>query len=166
MSVISGGGGGYGPPEKRDPERVLNDVIDGYVSIRSARADYRVAITRKRRRIRLMRRSRDRFARIENGTTEGNDLSMSSELLVSIDIGGTFTDFVLMDSSSGKISVEKTLTTPDIVSGILDGFAKMNLNMKKVELSRSRHDGRPQYFPAKTRSKNRSDYHQGVSRRI
>jgi N-methylhydantoinase B len=48
MSVISGGGGGYGPPEKRDPERVLNDVIDGYVSMRSARADYRVAITRKK----------------------------------------------------------------------------------------------------------------------
>ena len=38
------GGGGYGDPHERDPERVLADVVDGYVSIDSARADYGVAV--------------------------------------------------------------------------------------------------------------------------
>jgi N-methylhydantoinase B len=38
------GGGGFYPPESRDPQRVLDDVIDGLVSIESARSLYRVAI--------------------------------------------------------------------------------------------------------------------------
>jgi N-methylhydantoinase B len=42
--VTAGGGGGYGRPEERNPEMVLRDVKDGYVSPESARADYGVAI--------------------------------------------------------------------------------------------------------------------------
>jgi N-methylhydantoinase B len=38
------GGGGYGDPRLRDPELVLADVVDGYVSLESARRDYGVAI--------------------------------------------------------------------------------------------------------------------------
>lgn len=38
------GGGGYGDPRKRPVERVLTDVIDGYVSIGCARDDYGVAV--------------------------------------------------------------------------------------------------------------------------
>lgn len=38
------GGAGYGRPEERDPEAVLDDVLDGYVSVAAARAIYRVAI--------------------------------------------------------------------------------------------------------------------------
>ena len=38
------GGGGYGNPFEREPERVLRDVIDGYVSIEAARRDYGVAV--------------------------------------------------------------------------------------------------------------------------
>lgn len=38
------GGGGYGNPFERDPEMVLNDVIEGYVSIESAQKDYGVFI--------------------------------------------------------------------------------------------------------------------------
>lgn len=38
------GGGGYGDPRERPVERVLTDVIDGYVSIDSARVDYGVAV--------------------------------------------------------------------------------------------------------------------------
>ena len=37
-------GGGYGEPRERDPERVLADVLDGMVSVRSARERYDVAI--------------------------------------------------------------------------------------------------------------------------
>ena len=39
-----GGGGGYGPPLERDPEAVLNDVLDGYISLEGAKADYGVVL--------------------------------------------------------------------------------------------------------------------------
>lgn len=38
------GGGGYGDPRQRHPELVLADVVDGYVSLESARRDYGVAV--------------------------------------------------------------------------------------------------------------------------
>jgi N-methylhydantoinase B len=38
------GGSGYGDPRARDAERVLADVVDGYISIESALEDYGVAI--------------------------------------------------------------------------------------------------------------------------
>ena len=38
------GGGGYGNPAERDPERVLDDVLDGKVSAEKARDVYRVAV--------------------------------------------------------------------------------------------------------------------------
>ena len=40
-----GGGGGWGDPLDRDPERVCDDVLDEYVSLRSARVDYGVVLT-------------------------------------------------------------------------------------------------------------------------
>ena len=40
----SGGGGGWGDPRQRDPQRVLDDVINDFVSLESARRDYGVAI--------------------------------------------------------------------------------------------------------------------------
>ena len=40
----TGGGGGWGDPLDRDPERVLHDVRDEYVSIAGAWRDYGVAI--------------------------------------------------------------------------------------------------------------------------
>ncbi|KZY49197.1 hydantoinase B/oxoprolinase family protein [Sulfitobacter sp. KE29] len=38
------GGGGYGDPMERDPERVRQDVIDEYVSVERAKTDYGVVI--------------------------------------------------------------------------------------------------------------------------
>ncbi len=38
------GGGGYGDPFSRDPEAVLWDVIEGYVSVEAARRDYGVVV--------------------------------------------------------------------------------------------------------------------------
>jgi N-methylhydantoinase B len=42
---VACGGGGYGPAEKRNPERVLNDVKEGLVTRERAERVYRVAIT-------------------------------------------------------------------------------------------------------------------------
>jgi N-methylhydantoinase B len=44
ISLRSGGGGGYGPPFDRDPEKVLNDLVDEYITPEQARADYGVAV--------------------------------------------------------------------------------------------------------------------------
>ena len=40
----SGGGGGWGDPLERDPQSVLEDVVNEYVSLESARRDYGVVI--------------------------------------------------------------------------------------------------------------------------
>jgi N-methylhydantoinase B len=48
MSYRTCGGGGYGPPHERDPERVLRDVIEGKVSAERAREHYGVAIVEGR----------------------------------------------------------------------------------------------------------------------
>ena len=40
----SGGGGGWGDPRRRDPQQVLDDVVNDLVSLEAARRDYGVAI--------------------------------------------------------------------------------------------------------------------------
>ncbi len=40
----SGGGGGWGDPLKRDPQKVMDDVRNGYVSLDGARRDYGVVV--------------------------------------------------------------------------------------------------------------------------
>jgi N-methylhydantoinase B len=44
ISFQQSGAGGYGDPFERDPARVLDDVLDDYVSVASARRDYGVVI--------------------------------------------------------------------------------------------------------------------------
>jgi N-methylhydantoinase B len=41
---LTNGGGGWGAPFERDPERVLRDVRDGYVSVAGAAQDYGVVV--------------------------------------------------------------------------------------------------------------------------
>jgi N-methylhydantoinase B len=45
ISYRAGGGGGYGDPFDRSPEKVRDDVLDGYVSREDAREEYGVVIT-------------------------------------------------------------------------------------------------------------------------
>jgi len=44
ITLRAGGGGGFGPPEERDPEKVAHDVRQGYVSRDIAAEIYRVAL--------------------------------------------------------------------------------------------------------------------------
>jgi N-methylhydantoinase B len=44
ISYRTSGGGGYGPPHKRDPEAVLDDVLQGKISAERARERYGVEI--------------------------------------------------------------------------------------------------------------------------
>ncbi|MER9580826.1 hydantoinase B/oxoprolinase family protein [Mesorhizobium sp. M0276] len=47
FEFLSTGGGGWGVARSRDPQRVREDVIDGYISAEAARRDYGVAIDPK-----------------------------------------------------------------------------------------------------------------------
>jgi N-methylhydantoinase B len=44
VEFVSPTGGGYGDPAQRDPQHVLDDVIDGYVSMEAAKSGYGVVI--------------------------------------------------------------------------------------------------------------------------
>ncbi|MGA7455583.1 MAG: hydantoinase B/oxoprolinase family protein [Rhodoplanes sp.] len=44
VRIVTSGGGGYGDPFEREPQRVLNDVLDGLVSVAAAERDYGVII--------------------------------------------------------------------------------------------------------------------------
>lgn len=45
LRTVSPCGGGYGDPLLRDPAAVLDDVLDGFVSAESARAQYGVVLS-------------------------------------------------------------------------------------------------------------------------
>ena len=44
VMVSTGGGGGWGDPLERDPDRVRSDVVEEYITIEAARTDYGVVI--------------------------------------------------------------------------------------------------------------------------
>ena len=69
VTVMTGGGGGYGNPLERDPGLVLNDVVNGFVSREAAERDYGVALD-------LTDRSVD-----ENATRELRRKAMSGEII-------------------------------------------------------------------------------------
>ena len=48
---VGAGGGGFGPPQLRDPQKVLEDVLDGKVSVEGARRDYGVVIDQRASRV-------------------------------------------------------------------------------------------------------------------
>ncbi|MCH7988336.1 MAG: hypothetical protein IID46_04200, partial [Planctomycetes bacterium] len=52
---------------------------------------------------------------------------------LSVDIGGTFTDFSLLNLRSGEVSVHKVLTNPDAPDVTLMSGASELLEMSHVE---------------------------------
>jgi N-methylhydantoinase A len=55
-------------------------------------------------------------------------------LRVAIDIGGTFTDFVVFDTETGELAVGKVLSTPhDSVQAVLVGLERLGVELDAVE---------------------------------
>lgn len=53
---------------------------------------------------------------------------------VSVDVGGTFTDVIVLDESSGQIQLDKVATTPaNPAQGVLDGFQKVGAQTEAIE---------------------------------
>lgn len=44
FTLLTGGGGGFGPPQDRDPARVAHDVRQGYISQKAAKDTYKVVL--------------------------------------------------------------------------------------------------------------------------
>ena len=57
------------------------------------------------------------------------------KLRLGVDVGGTFTDFTLLDDASGKLSVNKCLTTPDDPSEAIMKGLKVLLEREKLQPS-------------------------------
>ena len=72
------------------------------------------------------------------------------------DIGGTFTDFVLLDATTGGISLHKCLTTPeDPADGALDGIrsicAAAGISVGRCGRAAARHDAGHQFADRRAR---------------
>ncbi len=64
-------------------------------------------------------------------------MEQSKNVRVGVDIGGTFTDLLVLDESSGDYFVGKTLTTPDdpsraVSTGLADMLQRHNVDPRKV----------------------------------
>lgn len=55
LTIKMGGGVGWGSPLAREPERVLSDVLNGFVSVEAAELEYRVIIDPKNLQIDMTR---------------------------------------------------------------------------------------------------------------
>ena len=45
VAIVTGSGGGYGNAYLRPPEAVRDDVLDGFITVDAARADYGVIVS-------------------------------------------------------------------------------------------------------------------------
>ena len=82
LRVMTSGGGGWGDPFTRPPETVLDDVLDGFVSIEKAHLDYGVIVTEDRdvdiaatKKLRQQRSTATAF--VNRGSTEVPNVSNS-----------------------------------------------------------------------------------------
>lgn len=72
-------------------------------------------------------------AHTQSESTEKSTSTMASNTRVSIDVGGTFTDVVRLNTTTGDLRFEKVPTTPDSPKqGVLDGFAKIETPVDQV----------------------------------
>ncbi len=56
-----------------------------------------------------------------------NDAQIHPSFRLGVDVGGTFTDFVLLDQENGNLTVHKCLTTPtDPAEAVVEGIVQLN----------------------------------------
>ena len=108
------GGGGFGDPEQRDPQRVVRDVRLGYVSRNNAHKIYKVVLAGDG----SLDVARDRSAARGGMSTRG--------VIVGVDVGGTFTDLFLLDPEKGAFRTAKVSSRRgDEAVGFLNGLTAL-----------------------------------------
>ena len=150
---VLAGGGGWGDPLERDPQAVLRDVRNEFLSAARAKADYgvivdtttwrvdeaatREAARRDRGRARLARGAEGAVARAGGAEPGRRVTHMAITLRVGVDIGGTFTDIVVL-GSDGSIHTKKVSSSVDdyaraIVDGLAELFAETGLSGAAID---------------------------------
>ena len=86
------------------------------------------------------------------------------------DIGGTFTDFVLLNDQTGEIKTDKCLTTPkDPSDAVEQGIREMEKTtpgfVEKLDEVDSRNNPGHQFDYREKGGQNRSDHHEGFQGR-
>ena len=115
-----GGGGGWGDPLDRDPQAVLDDVLDEYVSVEGAEPRLRRRAHRLARGPHARgRRRRDRAAprrapRRRRGLTMG--------YRVGVDVGGTFTDLICVTPDGRGRARQDADHARRPVDGVMNGL--------------------------------------------
>ena len=109
MHVLSGGGGGWGDPFERDPQKVLDDVIDEYVSIESARDDYGVIIEKKDSQYVINQKETEKLRK---------NLDVPVSLLISPTILNKDDLVRFKESGADKIGIAVDCATPDLFEKI------------------------------------------------
>ena len=118
------GGGGYGPAWERDPERVLKDVLEEKISAERAREVYGVVIDANDGSIDAARTS-ERRKELQALSDAGGPV-VSNRFRLGVDIGGTFTDAVLLSEASGATRIAKVPSTPaDPSRGFLNAVERI-----------------------------------------
>jgi N-methylhydantoinase B len=77
IRTVSPCAGGYGDPLERDPERVLEDVLDEFISVQSARTLYGVAVEAGEGRVDAKATAGLRAAMSTSGSERGGSLQIS-----------------------------------------------------------------------------------------
>jgi len=66
VRLITAGGGGYGDPLERDPQLVLDDVLDGYITIEEAKNIYGVIIEERNGKLIIINTARNKYKKMKN----------------------------------------------------------------------------------------------------
>ena len=171
VRIETGGGGGWGHPFDREPERVLADVRGGFVSRASAERDYGVVLTRRRPLGRCGRRrpsaapiARRPSSSIATATTTALDVMAAAcdqaasrarheRAIVGVDTGGTFTDVTLLDPATGRRRGpprrrrRRDDPSRGFGNGIAEVLAERGARPARRRPRAARHDGRHQPDP-------------------
>ena len=59
---------------------------------------------------------------------------MKNTKRLAVDVGGTFIDFVSLDQSTGKITVEKVRSAGQLENQFFEGLSNLNLDIKDIEM--------------------------------
>src|SRR6058998_2691427 len=76
-----------------------------------------------------MTASANSMARQHAGASHGR-----KSIRVAVDIGGTFTDFVVLEADSGNFTVGKVLSDPEyLTNGVVRGLERLGIDFAAVE---------------------------------
>ena len=120
------GGGGYGAPEERDREQIARDVRLGYVSAAHGNCMVTAEVDSYEGCLSYQPESGVCLSREGEAVGPHPERFMTSQIIIGVDVGGTFTDLVLFDGATGRFATAKTpARRGDKAEGFLTGLESL-----------------------------------------